>query len=128
MTLSAVAVEYRTAIASGVRVSAVQILSKLRTAIVQRGRPRGSLSSISGAMNEYEQEVLHAIIKGAGQYGWYKIEQCLSSVSIKSRGNLPDVLRDLESRGLIRTGGLSGYVRYNATEAGRRIELAYSRT
>jgi len=70
-------------------------------------------------MTEYEKEVLKAIDKGAGKFGWYKIEQCLSNTFIRERGHLPSVLDAFVARGWAEASSATGNEAYSITAAGR---------
>jgi hypothetical protein len=75
---------------------------------------------IDGGVTSYELEVLRAIAKGAGRFGWHKIERRLSNVRLEERGYLPDVLGELTTRGLVRCTHSEGRDTYEITGAGRR--------
>ncbi len=70
-------------------------------------------------MTEYEREVLRAILEGGGRYGWYKIEQRLSSVSLLERGHLPSVLGAFVDRGWVERAFAEDKEIYSITESGR---------
>jgi len=72
-------------------------------------------------MTDYELEVLKAIDKGRGQFGWYKIEQCLSNSAIDERGHLPEVLTDFLGRGWIRVSPGETHDVYEIADSGREL-------
>lgn len=70
-------------------------------------------------MTPYEIEVLRAVAKGNGRFGWYAIEMRLSNVTLTERGHLPDALAELVDRELVRRTSIDGRDCYELTVAGR---------
>jgi hypothetical protein len=78
------------------------------------------LYPVGDTTTDYEQAVLRAIGSGPAPVRWYKIEQRLSVMPLETREYLPDTLRDLGSRDLVRQAE-GGGERYELTPLGERL-------